>query len=174
MAQKDRESEPKRRSTSQRSQQTMQPEWYGLSYPSETDLASFAESLGAWVTIAKLPAALYVPGPPGEAPVILIPSQHGPLAAMWRLAHEIGHLVQHSGPKGDIFWSKGEAQANRWAACALIPKARIDAHNNASVDAFIAALSAHYEDIPPRNCPLRTLANRIAKVRLGVLQSKNQ
>jgi len=149
------------------------PSWYGRSYPSETDLALFAESIGAWVTIARLPAAAFVPGPPDEAPVILIPGQHGPLTTVWRLAHEIGHLVQHSGPKGDLFWSKNEAQANRWAACALIPRARIDMHNNASADAFIAALSAHYEDIPPRNCHLRSLANRIAKFRLAALQSRD-
>ena len=31
------------------------------------------------------------------------------------------HLVQHTGAKGELFRRRDEAQANRWAARALIP-----------------------------------------------------
>ena len=53
-----------------------------------------------------------------------------------------------------------------WAACALIPEARIRAHRNACLDAFVGALSAHFEDLPLTNCASRRLAGRIAKIRL--------
>jgi hypothetical protein len=150
----------------------MTPAWYSKRYPTEADLSAFAEAIGAWVTLAPLPAAAFIPGEGGGPSVILIPNQHGPLATVWSLAHEIGHLCQHSGQKGRLFWSKDEAQANRWAACALIPGARVRLYNNASIDAFIASLSANYEDIPPENCPARCLAHKIAQFRLQAMASK--
>lgn len=145
----------------------MKPSWYGRRYPTFQDLAAFAEDLGAVVHLGTLPAAAFIPG---EIPVLLIPDQHGPLASAWFLAHELGHLVQHTGPKGELFWSKNESQASRWAACALIPAARIRAHENACIDAFVGALSAHFEDLPLRVCPARRLAGRIARIRLSCLE----
>lgn len=145
----------------------MRPDWYGRHYPKLLDLVTFGESLGAGIWIGRTPAAAYFPG---EPPMILVPNQHGPLDTVWTLAHELGHLCHHAGPKGKLFWSKNETQANRWAACALIPEARILAHQNASLDAFVGALSAHYEDLPPENCPARKLAGRIARIRMKHLE----
>jgi Zn-dependent peptidase ImmA (M78 family) len=145
------------------------PEWYGQKYPIRDDLVTFGAKLGADIYFDKIVSAVYFAETP---PLILIPIQHGLLATMWALAHELGHLCQHSGPKGKLFWSKNEYQANKWAACALIPEARIQLHQNASVDNFIAALSAHYEDIPPIDCHSRNLAYRIACHRLDVLSAK--
>ena len=102
--------------------------------------------------------------------MILLPqSAHG-LRAYWSLAHELGHLVRHVGPRGELLNSKDEVQADQWAACALIPLARIQAYQNASPDAMIAALSAHYEDIPLIDCESRRLAGRIARIRLRALE----
>jgi hypothetical protein len=145
----------------------VRPDWYGRNYPKLLDLVAFGESLGAGIRIGCLPAAVYFPG---EPPVILVPNQHGPLETVWTLAHELGHLCQHAGPKGKLFWSKNETQANRWAACALIPESRILAHQNASLDAFVGAISAHYEDLPLNNCPARKLAGRIARIRMKCLE----
>ena len=127
----------------------MNPDWYGLKYPTAEDLVDFGARLGAEICFGSIASAAYFAEDP---PLILIPDQHGPLATVWALAHELGHLCQHSGPKGKLLWSKDEYQANRWAVCALIPEARIQAYQNASVDSFIAALSANYEDIPMIDC----------------------
>ena len=133
----------------------------------------FAESLGAVVVSAYLPTSGYAPAQCGLPPIIYIPNQHGPLKTIWELAHEIGHLCKHSGFKNKLFWSKDEAQADRWAACALIPRARIDHHENASIDGFMAALSANYEPLPPHNCEVRDLAHQIAKIRIDALEQGN-
>jgi hypothetical protein len=145
------------------------PAWYGVHYPTENDLIMFAETLGAEVFLGCMCTPAYDPGEDGETPIILVPNQHGPLDTIWSLAHEIGHLCQHCGPKNESFHSKDEAQASRWAAGALIPQARIEHHGNASMDAFIAALSANYEPLPSHDSPARKLAYRIAKIRLGML-----
>jgi hypothetical protein len=163
---------------------TFTPDWYGEAYPTEGDLASCAEAIGAWVALRPLPlpGAVYVPAVLGAPPMILVPSQRGPLAAAWGLAHELGHLCQHSGPPllaggggapgAKLVWSRSERQANHWAACALIPEARIRHHGNASVDTFMAALSANYEDLPPHDCPPRALAHRIACFRLDAMRAR--
>jgi len=101
--------------------------------------------------------------------VILLPWVTG-LREVWLLAHELGHLVQHAGPRGELLYSKDEAQANRWAARALIPEKRVRAYANASLDAFIGALSAHYEDLPLEDCPARRLAAHIARIRLKAVE----
>ncbi len=147
------------------------PKWYGKTYPTWEDLEKYAWVLGASVVVGRIHAGVFFPGNDYELPLIAIPQDTPPLARIWALAHELGHLVQHAGPKGELMWSKDEAQANRWAACALIPEARIQEHQNASVDAFVGALSAHYEELPPVNCAQRRLAGRIAKIRLKYLES---
>lgn len=130
----------------------------------------FAESFGCKIGRADLgDQALFVAGEGEEPPVILLPRRSG-LLIHWLLAHELGHLVHHSGPKGELFYSKDESVADRWAAKALIPRARIAMHHNASLDAFIGALSAHYEDLPLWDCPQRRLAALIATVRLRTLE----
>jgi len=134
------------------------------------DLLDFAESMGCKVGIAALgEGALFVAGEGQEPPVILLPGGDG-LLVHWLLAHELGHLVHHVGPRGELSYSKDEATANRWAARALIPQARIKAHGNASMDTFIGALSAHYEELPLFDCPARRLAAKIADIRLGSLE----
>jgi hypothetical protein len=67
---------------------------------------------------------------------------------------------------------KQEFRADVWAVCALIPFDRIQAHQNACEDAMIAALSAHFEDIPLTDCPVRRLAGRIAQIRLQTLSTE--
>ena len=151
------------------------PSWYGRSYPTLDDLEAYAWELGAVVVYGPVSAGAYFPGSDWELPVIVIPREAGLLAQVWALAHELGHLVQHAGPGGALKWSKCEAQANRWAACALIPEARIRAHRNACLDAFVGALSAHFEDLPLTNCASRRLAGRIARTRLTLIaQAKEE
>ena len=151
----------------------MIPAWYGSRYPKYEDLVRTMEEMGALGGKAAIgDEAMFFPADPSrnEPPVILIPSDAGPLRQIWLLAHEIGHLMQHGGYTPAR--SKQECQANRWAACALIPQARIEAHGNASLDAFIGALSSHYEDIPLEDCATRRLAAKISQIRLGLLRSK--
>lgn len=108
-----------------------------------------------------------------EAPgfsVICLPEPLSPLEEAWYLAHELGHLVQHGGYTTDWAHDKQEAQASRWAACALIPEAAVRRHANASLDAFIAALSAHFEHLPLEDCPQRRLAAQIARIRLKAVE----
>ena len=106
----------------------------------------------------------------GGVPVILIPKGSSGLERAWVLAHEIGHLVHHAGPRGGLLYDKDEGKADLWAARALIPEAAVRRHRNASLDAFIGALSKHYEDLPMRDCPQRRLAAKIASIRLRALE----
>lgn len=146
------------------------PSWFGHRYPTWDDLLQFAESCGCKVGSADIgEEALFIVGEGPEPPVILLPRVTG-LLAFWLLAHELAHLLRHAGPRNQMFYSKGEHQADQWAARALIPRARIRAHGNASLDAFIGALSAHYEDLPLWDCPSRRLAAFIAEVRLGAME----
>ena len=102
-------------------------------------------------------------------PVILLPKGLGPLEECWELAHELGHLVQHVGPRGKLLFDKDERAANLWGAQALIPQSAVMRYRNACEDAFIGALSKHFEDIPPRDCDTRRLAAKIARFRLQAL-----
>lgn len=145
------------------------PLWFGRRYPSLLDLEAFAEALGAGVGEADIPSGLFLADVLG-VPVILLPRGEVGLTRMWIFAHELGHLVQHSGPRGSHLYGKDEAQANRWAAQALIPDSAVRRHRNASLDAFIGALSAHYEHIPYKDCPQRRLAAEIAAHRLRGLE----
>lgn len=147
-----------------------EPAWYGRRYPTHEDLETLAAELGCWVDQTALGKAAFVVGEAGEPPVILVPGRHGPLEQAWALAHELGHLVQHAGPKGELRWSQDEAAANRWAARALIPEAAIRRHRNASQDALVAALWRHFEEFPLEDCPVRRLAGRIAQLRLKALE----
>lgn len=153
----------------------MTPGWHGRRYPSLEDLELAAEALGARVLHAEIgEEALFVPALPPVPPAIILPLGQGPLRTAWLLAHELGHLYQHFGPKGQAQHDREQAQANRWAACALIPEAAIRRYQNASEDAFMGALSRHYQDLPTYPCPERKLAGRIARIRLGCLQVKSK
>jgi hypothetical protein len=114
--------------------------------------------------------ALYTAPEGLEPAVILLPLRAGLLERCWLLAHELGHLHLHAGPRGALLEGRDEAAADRWAARALIPQARVLAYANASLDAFIGALSAHYEDLPLEDCPARRLAGRIASIRLRAVR----
>jgi hypothetical protein len=151
----------------------LRPPWYGRRYPSLDDLVAAAEGLGAkvgWAAIGQ--EALFVAGDAHEPPVILLPTGTSPLRTAWLLAHELGHLHQHEGPKTAWTHGRDEARADRWAACALIPEAAVRRHRNACEDAFIAALSRHYEELPMHGCPSRGLAGRIAGIRLRCIRIK--
>lgn len=146
------------------------PSWFGRRYPSPDDLEAWAWDLGCAVGPTRFGKGGFIAGENGDHAVILVPDLNGPLAWTWSLSHELGHLSQHEGPKGELCWSRDEAQANRWAACALIPEAAIRRYANASEDAFMGALSRHYQELPLYPCPERRLAARIARIRLGCLK----
>lgn len=143
--------------------------WFGRRYPSLGDLESLADAMGVPVAWGPFPGAAYL-APMDGGPALFMPSDRGPLETVWLLAHELGHLrAAHEG-KDRIHPSRKECQASRWAACALIPEARILHHGNASEDAFMGALSAHFEMLPYEDCPARELACRIARTRMQALE----
>ena len=146
------------------------PGWFTRRYPNVADLEAHAWLLGALVERGACGAAGVVFVEPPGFTTICLPVGLGPLDETWQLAHELGHLMLHEGYISEWTYQKQEAQASRWAARALIPEAAIRRHQNASVDAFIAALSAHYEDIPLCDCPQRRLAAEIAMIRLGAVE----
>lgn len=146
------------------------PSWYGRRYPSEDDLVIHAEALGALVIWHRGAVAAFHPETEDHAAAILVPTAAGPLWRVWMLAHELGHLAQHSGPRGQLLYTKDETAADRWAAKALIPEAAVRRYRNASLDAFVGALWKHYETFPLEDCPVRALAGRIARVRLRALE----
>ena len=153
----------------------MLPVWYERKYPSFNDLESFAGTLGALVGVVEVPGALYVPAGAVQdesPPLIMIPESAGTLERLWLLAHEVGHLAMHFGSASPARASKVEAQADRWAARALIPEAAVQRYKNASVDAFIGALSKHYEDLPLANCRAREVAGIIAGIRLSMVEDQ--
>jgi hypothetical protein len=58
----------------------------------------------------------------GEPWFLGVPAQFGYLARAWAVAHECGHLMQMHSPAFDReLYLRQEAEANRWAADALIP-----------------------------------------------------
>lgn len=144
------------------------PTWYGITYPTDELIKDFAWDLGAVVVNGPISHAVICWT--GDDTVICIPDSLSPLESIWELAHEVAHLVLHRGYTSESERSRQEHQANRWAACALIPEARIRYHSNACEDAMIAALSAHYEDLPLVPCPQRRLAHQIATLRLNALK----
>ena len=147
-----------------------QPSWFSRQYPSIRDMEAFAWDLRALVQRGPCGSAgLVLVEEPGFN-VICLPDGLSPLEEAWYLAHELGHLVQHSGYTSEWAHDKQEAQASRWAALALIPEAAVRRHKNASLDAFIAALSAHYEHLPLEDCPQRRLAAHIARIRLKAVE----
>ena len=150
----------------------MVPPWYGRKYPKFEDLEAHALRRGALVGVGDVPGALFVPPGcimRGAPPLIMLPITSGPLERIWLLAHEVGHLLKHSGASLSTRAGKLEVQADRWAACALIPEVAVQRYQNASVDAFIGALSRHYEDLPLLDCPQRRLAAEIATIRLKAI-----
>jgi hypothetical protein len=149
------------------------PSWFERKYPSCEDLEQALEARGCRLTQAEIgDEALFVVGEGGDPHVVILPIVVGPLRRAWLLAHELGHLVQHSGYIGPWTHDRQEHQADAWAARALIPESAVRRHRNASVDAFVAALSRHYEDLPMIDCPERWLAGRIAKTRLNFLEEQ--
>lgn len=146
------------------------PSWFSRRYPTIADLEAFAWDLRAVVMRGPCDTAgIVLVESPGFS-VICIPEGLGSLEEAWQIAHELGHLRLHSGYTTDFAHDRQEAQASLWAAMALIPAAAIRRHQNASVDAFIAALSAHHEEIPLMDCPQRRLAAEIALIRLGAVE----
>jgi hypothetical protein len=146
------------------------PKWFSSQYPSFADLESLAWDLGAVVSHGPIESAGIVFVKPPGFHVICLPEYLGKLDEMWQFAHEVGHLTLHRGYTTQWAHDRQEAAANRWAACALIPEERIQQYGNASLDAFIGALSAHYEDLPLENCEVRRLAAKIATIRLRALE----
>lgn len=151
----------------------MKPAWYGRRYPTLQGLIEAAEGRGALVTWADSDGeAIFIAGAGNEPPVIVLPTGVSALEDAWMLAHELGHLYRHAGPRGELFYDKDERAADRWAACALIPAERIRHYRNASSGAFIGALSRHHGELPLDDCPARRLAGRIAQIRLWAMASE--
>ena len=148
------------------------PTWYGQKYPSIEDFELLAEQLGAIVIWTRSSQAAFSHGDGNHPPEIFIPRSAGSIEQAWFIAHELGHLLHHMGPKGEESWSREELTACEWAACALIPISRIRIYRNASEDSMIAALSANYEHIPSNECKERDLAGYIAGVRLRALRKE--
>ena len=150
------------------------PSWFGKRYPVFEDLVVAAENFGARVTQADIgDEALYVAPDQalGQPPAIILPIYAPPLLMMWLMAHELAHMFLHgSGYLSQLQRDRQESDAERWAARALIPQARIRHHKNASVDAFMGALSSHYEDLPLVDCEARRLAAHIATIRLKAVE----
>lgn len=151
------------------------PVWFGRKYPSCEDLERELEARGSRITQADIgDEALFVVGEGGDPHVVILPLVAGPLRRAWLLAHELGHLLQHSGYIGPWTHDRQEHQADAWAARALIPESAVRRYRNASLDAFIGALSAHYEDLPPYNCRAREVAGIIARMRLSLVEDHNK
>jgi len=149
----------------------MNPSWYGRRYPTEEDLALAIEATGAAILHAEIgDGALFVAGESPIPPVVILPMRGGLLRISWLLAHELGHLTLHGGYTSRWTHDRQENQANAWAARALIPASSIKRHRNASLDAFIGALSSHYEHLPLVDCPQRRLAAEIATIRLKAVE----
>ena len=148
------------------------PAWYGVRYPTLENLEAFGWDLGASVVYGRISNGIYFPSNDdyGIPAILAIPDHSSPLAKIWSLSHELGHLVLHLGYTSPWTRAKQETHADRWAACALIPRARILEHGNASLDSSIGALSAHYEDLPLENRQVRRLAGKIAHMRLRALK----
>lgn len=148
----------------------MSPTWYGRKYPSTQILEDHAWELGAVVMRGPCISAgiVYVEAPGTH--VICLPESLSPLEEAWQLAHELGHLVLHQGYSSPWACDRQEAAAEKWAARALIPESAVRRHKNASQDAFMGALSAHYENLPLHDCPQRRLAARIATIRLKAVE----
>lgn len=149
------------------------PSWFSRRYPTLADLEAAAWDLNAVVVRGPISKACIVYSPDPEDPtVICLPAELGPLEEMWQLAHELAHLVMHAGYSSP--WARGrqEAAADRWAARALIPETAVRRHKNACADAFIGALSAHYEDLPLQDCNARNLAAKIAQIRLSLVEDQ--
>ena len=147
------------------------PPWLGRRYPTLTHLEDAAWAYGAVVIRGPIDHACIAYSPdPADVTVICLPEGLGVLAECWQLAHELGHLVLHAGYSSPWAYDRQEAAAMRWAAQALIPESAVRRHKNASLDAFIGALSAHFEDIPLHDCPQRRLAAEIATIRLRAVE----
>ena len=144
------------------------PAWYGVRYPHLDDLEDHALRLGTAVKFGNFPAPACLWDGTGPL-VIFVPNYSGNLARVWALSHELGHLTLHHGPIRHSH-SRHEAEADSWAVRALIPEARIQCHQNASVGSFMAALWRHYQEYGQADDGVRRLAARIAYTRLGCMQ----
>ena len=62
-----------------------------------------------------------------------------------------------------------ETDANRWAAGALIPEARVQHYRTRTVAGFLRAIGKHYQPVPPEG-GIRPLACAIAYRRLEIME----
>lgn len=140
-------------------------DWFGKRYPTLEDLEVVARQQGACVLYGACaaPAALWDALGPHS---IFIPDYRGKLAKCWGISHELGHIVLGHGPVPHSN-PHHELDADKWAAQALIPEARIRAYRNATLSGFIKALLRHYA---AEDDAVRMLAARIAHARLAALE----
>ena len=149
------------------------PPWYSRRYPQWSDLDDFAWAMNAVIQRGPIDFALIEwSRDPNEVTVICLPDYLGPLETTWLCCHELAHLVLHEGYSNPWSYGRQERQADVWAACAMIPEAAVRRHKNACQDAFVAALSAHFEDLPPIDCRAREVAGVIARIRLSMVEDR--
>lgn len=145
--------------------------WYGVRRASVIDLIAVAKSHEVQVVFHKdfdCPRMIWHETIP-EPWVITIPEQFGPLAQVWALAHEVGHLMLHDGPVDRDVYQMQEDEADRWGATALLPEMKIRNGAPPSVEECLRSLSANYQRIPASG-GLRRLACRISYARINALK----
>jgi len=80
-------------------------------------------------------------------------------------------MVTHSGPPPTKeLWETQEAEADRWASCALIPEAKIRMYNNPTLSGFMACIRKYYVQERSDWDHLKMLAARISHARLRALR----
>lgn len=144
------------------------PPWFGVSYPSLSELENLAASLGAPVFYDRYRQPFLQWDKAGPL-CIVVPSYSGKLPRFWAIAHELGHLVNGHGPLDHHLGGPMEEEADEWAAEALIPEERIRKYGIPSVEGCLRALGKHYQEIPKTMTGVRPLGCRIAFARLRAL-----
>lgn len=151
----------------------MTSEWYGLRCPTFEDLIRAAAQHEVQVVTHPdfdCPRLFLDLQPLPEPWVIAIPSQFGPLARLWALAHELGHLVLHDGPACRDAYRLQEDEADWWAAGALLPGGMIAGLGDPHADRFTLFLWDNYERFPHSFQGVHMLARRIAHARVHSFQ----
>ena len=76
--------------------------WHGNRHPSHRNLTELAKKLGAAISHWPFRTTVFIQGMDGVRPVIMAPKTSNTLKAIWKLAHEVGHLCLHSAAGGSF------------------------------------------------------------------------
>lgn len=147
--------------------------WYGERCPTFEEMEAVALNLGVQVAIhPDFDVPRYLWDEHGDPWVICIPSQFGPLARLWALAHELGHIICHGDPPIDREQHRTqEAEADEWAACALIPGSVFEEGGTPTPHHLVYFLRKHYQAFTTqKDDRVRALAYRIAFTRMKAME----